>query len=181
MKLENCTKCKLCKTRTQVVIHRGIKSDIMLVGEAPGKNEDEQGKPFVGRAGKVLDNALGKAELLDKVYITNIVKCRPPDNRDPTDIEKDECSYWLKKQIKLLNPKLIVCLGNHAFSGMNIIADGSLVKINIGFTKEHYYLWHTFTYGAIKVYKVLHPAATLYNPNLKDTFYKQIKNIKELV
>ena len=169
MKLKECTKCKLCKTRTQVVIHRGVKSNIMLIGEAPGKNEDEQGKPFVGKAGKVLDNALRKAGLLNKVYITNIVKCRPPNNRDPSDIEKDKCSYWLMKQIKLLKPKIIVCLGRHAYSGIMNLAD----EYDNGF------IW-CWEFGIIYIYKVLHPAATLYNPNLKNTFYKQIKNIKNI-
>jgi DNA polymerase len=181
MKLKECNKCALHKTRMQVVIHRGKKSDIMMIGEAPGHNEDIQGKPFVGKAGKVLDDALLKADLYNKVYITNIVKCRPPENRDPLPSEKEKCSYWLNKQIAIIVPKVIVCLGNHAFNGMQILSSGRIRMVNDSKFDGVYVWWEHIDSIPICVYKVLHPAATLYNPNLRKTFFKQINNIRKLL
>jgi uracil-DNA glycosylase len=110
-----CTQCDLCETRTQVVFGVGSPTaDLMFVGEAPGANEDLQGEPFVGRSGKLLDQ-LVEEELgmhRSEFYIANVVKCRPPENRNPKAFEIETCTPWLQKQIKLINPKVIMTLGN---------------------------------------------------------------------
>ena len=110
----NCTKCELCGGRTNLVFGQGKKdADIMLIGEGPGENEDLQGKPFVGRSGQLLDKFLAAVDLSrDKnVYIANMVKCRPPKNRDPKPEEQDMCIGWLREQFKIIRPKIIVCVG----------------------------------------------------------------------
>ena len=155
--IKKCEKCELCKTRTQAVPGDGnLRAEIMFVGEAPGKNEDLQGKPFVGRAGKLLDEMLNKVGLERKdVYITNIVKCRPPENRDPTPSEKKTCSEHLDKQIENMKPKVVVCLGRHSagylFEKYRLIsrigeAHGKRIRI-----KKN------------NVIPIYHPAAAIYN------------------
>src|SRR3990167_580699 len=119
MKLKDCTKCKLQFTRTQVVLGKGsIKAKVMFVGEAPGKHEDEKGKPFCGMAGNVLDDRILKVLKLNrkKIWVTNSVKCRPPNNRKPNNIEVDKCIPWLRKEINIIKPKIIICLGKTAES-----------------------------------------------------------------
>ena len=124
--IADCPNCELARERSQTVPGSGpIPCDLMLIGEAPGKNEDEQGLPFVGRSGKLLDQLLADIKLTrDDVYITNVVKCRPPENRDPTPTEVATCSDFLLRQIELVNPRVIVTLGKFAmarwFSGMTI-------------------------------------------------------------
>ena len=124
--IADCPNCELARERSQTVPGSGpIPCDLMLIGEAPGKNEDEQGLPFVGRSGKILDQLLADIKLTrDDVYITNVVKCRPPENRDPTPTEVATCSDFLLRQIELVNPRVIVTLGKFAmarwFSGMTI-------------------------------------------------------------
>ena len=110
-----CCACELSKTRTNCVFGAGNKNaDVLFVGEAPGDNEDKTGIPFVGRAGKLLDKYLFEAGIdRESVYIANILKCRPPKNRDPLPSEEDACIDFLKRQIALINPKLIVCLGSY--------------------------------------------------------------------
>jgi DNA polymerase len=110
---EGCDKCALSQTRTKVVFGRGCRTpDILLIGEAPGKNEDLQGEPFVGAAGQTLDELLTKCGINpSKIYIANVLKCRPPRNRTPTATEENMCGGYLKAQIELLGPKIIVCLG----------------------------------------------------------------------
>jgi DNA polymerase len=113
----NCEACELCKTRTQTVFSDGSPSSgVLFVGEAPGAEEDAQGVPFVGRAGKFLTRIIEKGMGVDRseVYIANILKCRPPENRDPRAEEKALCTAWLDRQIELLNPRVIVALGRHA-------------------------------------------------------------------
>ncbi|MGM0509893.1 MAG: uracil-DNA glycosylase, partial [Thermoplasmatota archaeon] len=114
--IETCTKCPLHENRTNAVPGEGDgDADIMLIGEGPGEKEDEQGRPFVGRAGKFLDELLDSAGLnRDEVFITNVVKCRPPDNRDPKKGEIKACNPYLKRQIQLIDPDVICTLGNHA-------------------------------------------------------------------
>jgi DNA polymerase len=125
-KIADCPNCELARERSQTVPGSGpIPCDLMLIGEAPGKNEDEQGLPFVGRSGKLLDQLLADIKLnRADVYITNVVKCRPPENRDPTPTEVATCGDFLLRQIELVNPKVIVTLGKFAmarwFSGMTI-------------------------------------------------------------
>lgn len=113
---ENCTRCGLCKTRNNVVFGVGVRdADIMFIGEGPGEQEDLQGVPFVGAAGKFLDDMLSIIGVNRKnCYIANIVKCRPPGNRDPQDEEQDACIDYLRKQVELVKPQIIVCLGRVA-------------------------------------------------------------------
>ena len=125
-----CKRCKLCETRTNVVFGVGNpNADILFIGEGPGENEDLQGEPFVGRAGKLLDKMLAAVDL-DRnkdIYIANIVKCRPPKNRDPEKDEQEACIGWLRNQVKLINPKIIVCLGR--------IAAMKIIKTDMKITK----------------------------------------------
>ena len=111
-----CTACRLADTRTNVVFGVGDpEADLMLVGEAPGKNEDAQGEPFVGAAGQLLDELLAGIEIKrDEVYIANVLKCRPPGNRDPKEDEIDSCKGYLREQIRLISPDVVVTLGNFA-------------------------------------------------------------------
>ena len=111
-----CEKCALCKTRRNVVSGEGSsKAEIMFIGEGPGKKEDEQGRPFIGAAGKLLDKLLVFIDLKrEDIYIANVVKCRPPGNRDPLPEEVEACRPWLDQQIKIIGPKLIVLLGRHS-------------------------------------------------------------------
>ena len=115
-----CTKCELSKTRNNSVPWKGnFKSDVIFVGEAPGKNEDMNGEPFIGIAGKKLTIALENAGITrDEIYITNIVKCRPPKNRVPTITERDTCKNYLEKEIEIIKPKIICILGNTAFNSL---------------------------------------------------------------
>ena len=115
--IKNCTKCVLCKTRKNVVIGEGNRENckLVIVGEGPGEQEDEQGRPFVGKSGELLTRFLNDAKIArDSIYITNIVKCRPPDNRDPLKNEMLACSEFLESQLLLLHPSLVITLGNPA-------------------------------------------------------------------
>ena len=128
---KQCQKCGLCETRTNVVFGVGTPdAEVMFIGEGPGQNEDEQGEPFVGRGGKLLDKMLEAIDLDRKknIYIANIVKCRPPKNRDPLPEEQTACVDWLRNQFALIRPKIIVCLGR--------IAAAKIIKPDIKITKE---------------------------------------------
>ena len=127
----NCRNCALADTRTHVVFGVGNETaEILLIGEGPGQNEDEQGIPFVGRAGQLLDDMLEIIGLdRTKVYIANIVKCRPPQNRDPLNVEQDACIGYLRRQTALIRPKIIVCLGR--------IAAKAIIKEDFKITSEH--------------------------------------------
>ena len=115
-----CKKCELCNSRTNSVPGKGnFQSDVIFVGEAPGRNEDQQGEPFVGIAGKRLNLALQNAGILrESIYITNVVKCRPPNNRVPSVLERNTCKEYLQKEISIINPKIICILGNTAFNSI---------------------------------------------------------------
>ena len=173
---KKCEKCKLCETRTNVVFGVGNpEADVMFIGEGPGENEDLQGEPFVGRGGQLLDKMLKAVDLDRKknIYIANIVKCRPPKNRDPEPMEQEECIKWLRNQVKLINPKIIVCLGR--------ISAAKLIKPDIKITKEHGIF---FEKGNFLMMATLHPAALLRNPNNKpaafDDFIKLREKMEEL-
>ncbi len=127
----NCQKCALGRTRTNCVLGCGNrKTDLMFIGEAPGETEDQQGIPFVGRAGKLLDKYFEAVGIeRDDVYIANILKCRPPQNRDPAPAEEEACIDYLRAQVKLIQPKIIVCLGR--------IAGQRLIKPDLKITREH--------------------------------------------
>ena len=153
---ESCKKCKLCTTRTNVVFGVGNENaDILFVGEGPGENEDLQGEPFVGKAGQLLDKYLQVIGLSRKtnVYIANIVKCRPPQNRDPQEDEQELCIEWLRAQTRLIKPKIIVCLGR--------IAAQKLISPDFKVTRQH---GEFIQKGNILFMGTFHPAALLRNP-----------------
>lgn len=166
----NCTKCKLYERRTNVVIGSGNKnSDIMFVGEGPGEQEDLQGIPFVGPAGKLLDkmfNSIGFNR--DEIYVTNIVKCRPPGNRDPQQDEKDSCLNYLRYQLLLIQPKIIVCLGR--------IAAQAIISPAFKITKERGAWYERKGYLMIATY---HPSAILRDDTKMPYAYDDLKNIKQ--
>ena len=171
-----CRKCGLCEKRTNVVFGVGSRSaDVMFIGEGPGANEDLQGEPFVGRAGQLLDKMLAAVDLdrHTNIYIANIVKCRPPKNRDPEPDEQDACLPWLRSQVALVRPKIIVCLGR--------VAAMKLLKPDIKITKEH---GEFHERNGVLMMATLHPAALLRNPNNKpaafEDFLKLRKKLDEL-
>ena len=169
---KECQKCKLCETRHNVVFGVGNRSaDIMFIGEGPGENEDLQGEPFVGRAGKYLDKLLAAVDFSREkdIYIANMVKCRPPQNRDPLPEEQDACIGWLNTQISLIQPKIIVCLGR--------IAAMRLIKPDIKITKEHGIF---FDKNGIKMVAMLHPAALLRNPASKPAAFEDMLKLRQV-
>lgn len=155
----NCTVCPLAPTRKQVVFGVGNENaDILFVGEGPGENEDIQGEPFVGKAGQLLDKYLSVIDLdrHKNIYIANIVKCRPPKNRDPLPEEQGVCIEWLRAQTRLIKPKIIVCLGR--------IAAQKLISEDFKVTRQH---GQFIQKGNILFMATFHPAALLRNPNNK--------------
>jgi uracil-DNA glycosylase len=171
-----CTRCRLHEGRTQVVFGNGNPSaDLMLVGEAPGFHEDQQGIPFVGQAGKLLDTLLAGIGLTRAdVYVANTIKCRPPGNRDPLPDEKHACEPWLFKQIALIQPKLICTLGNHATK--------QLTGKETGITRVHGQPQQV-TYGALPVtiFPIYHPAAALYTPAMLKVLEEDFARIPALL
>ena len=147
---KNCRECSLWETRTNVVFGVGNQNaEVLFIGEGPGANEDAQGVPFVGRAGHLLDDMLEIIGLKrDDVYIANIVKCRPPENRDPLGVEQDACIGYLRRQVALLRPKIIVCLGR--------IAAMRIIKPDFKITREH---GQWFEKNGFQMMAVYHPAA----------------------
>lgn len=164
-----CEKCELCKTRTNCVFGTGnTNADLLFVGEAPGDNEDKTGTPFVGRAGQLLDKYLYAVDIpRDSVYIANILKCRPPKNRDPLPAEEDACMDFLRRQVRLIKPKVIVCLGR--------ISAMRLIKPDFKITKEHG-VW--FERGNFLITAVYHPALLLRDPRKKEDMMEDMKAIK---
>ena len=170
-KVIECTKCELSATRNNAVPGKGnYKSDVIFVGEAPGKNEDMKGEPFIGVAGNKLSTALESAGISrNEVYITNIVKCRPPKNRIPTAIERNTCQNYLKKEIEIINPKIICVLGNTAF---NSLLDGKeIIKFRGKVVRKNNQLY----------FLTIHPAATIYNQKLISVLKKDIKKLFKLI
>jgi len=170
-RVTQCTKCELSKTRNNSVPGKGnYKADVIFVGEAPGKNEDMKGEPFIGIAGKRLSMALESAGITrDQVYITNIVKCRPPKNRIPTTTERDTCQNYLKKEIEIIKPKIICVLGNTAF---NSLLDGKeITKFRGKIVRKNNQLY----------FLTVHPAATIYNQKLISVLKKDIKKLFKLI
>ena len=177
--VENCRKCNLCKTRKKPVVGTGsLDSEILFVGEAPGYNEDLQGRPFVGRAGKILDELLESVGLKRvDVYIANIIKCRPPDNRNPLKTEIETCTDYLNKQIEIIQPNIILPLGNFACSYI-------FEKYNLKYDKisnVHGKIFQINTLmGTIKIIPFYHPVIATYNPNTINTLLEDFKVIKKL-
>ncbi|MBR3999217.1 MAG: uracil-DNA glycosylase [Clostridia bacterium] len=164
-----CRGCELYKTRKNLVFGTGNRSaDLMFVGEAPGEREDETGIPFVGAAGQLLDKYLIAVGLeRESVYIANILKCRPPRNRDPLPEEGDACIGFLREQVKLIRPKIIVCLGR--------ISAMRLIKPDFKITREHGIIVKK---GAFAMTAVYHPAALLRDPAKKEDMFRDMKKIK---
>ncbi len=165
----NCKKCKLCNGRKNVVIGIGNKNArIMFIGEGPGADEDIQGIPFVGKAGQLMNKAFeGTGIKREDVYIANIVKCRPPQNRNPEKSEADECNEYIESQIKLVNPEIIVLLGSVALK--NILGEEYGITASRG-------KW--FDKDGIKILPTFHPAALLRDETKKIYFWKDLKKIK---
>jgi len=166
-----CTKCDLCKTRTNAVPGKGnFQSDVIFVGEAPGRNEDKNGEPFIGVAGKKLSIALDEAGISrDEVYITNIVKCRPPNNRVPNTDERDTCKEYLKQEISIIKPKIICILGNTAFN--SILGGSEITKFRGKVAQKDNQLY----------FLTIHPAATIYNQKLIDVLKNDIVKLFDLI
>ncbi|QGR18662.1 uracil-DNA glycosylase [Stygiolobus azoricus] len=180
--VRNCRKCDLWKTRKNAVPGEGNPhAEIMFVGEAPGENEDIEGKPFVGAAGKLLTKLITEVLGLKRedVFITNIVKCRPPQNRDPTEEEIIACSPYLRLQIDIIKPKLIVTLGRHSTSYLFSLIGKSFSSITRVRGKE--FEWKKDDNTIIKVFPTYHPAAALYNPNLRKTLEDDFRKIKSIL
>jgi len=177
-----CTKCPLYATRTLPVVGVGSHdANIMFVGEAPGANEDATGVPFCGRAGKVLDEVLDSAGIKrDEVYICNVLKCRPPGNRDPLPSEKVACVDYLKRQIEIIQPKIICAMGNHA-AGFIFEHFGIGDKLK-GISQLHGQTFESsyFSYP-VKIVALYHPAVATYNPNMKNVLKEDIKALRELL
>ena len=167
-----CQGCDLAKTRKNVVFGDGSENaEILIVGEGPGANEDEQGLPFVGRAGKLLDDMLELIGLdRSKVYIANIVKCRPPENRDPLNVEEDACIGFLRRQTALLRPKIIVCLGR--------IAAMRIIKEDFKITQEH---GQWFERSGVQMMALYHPAALLRDPHKRPETFEDLKTLQAKV
>lgn len=167
-----CHACALCETRTNAVVGAGDPhARVMIVGEAPGKNEDATGTPFVGAAGKLLDELLEHAGLeRSQVYIANVLKCRPPGNRDPRPEEIQACADYLREQTRAIEPLVIVTLGNFATQ--------FILKTGIGITKLRGTIQHA---GRFTVLPVFHPAAAIYDRSKKDALVSDFEQVGQIV
>ncbi len=168
-----CHLCQLSKSRTHVVFGEGnISADIMFVGEAPGATEDTSGKPFVGRSGELLTNMIEKVLLIPRteVYITNIVKCRPRDNAEPTPTEAHTCHPYLLKQIELIQPKIIVALGATAYHYLSG-DDTAISKVRGTLHEQNGYI----------LVPTYHPSYLLRNPSAKKDVFEDLKMVKEMM
>jgi len=174
-----CTRCGLWESRTNAVVGSGsLDSEIVLVGEAPGRAEDESGLPFVGRAGKLLDDALGKAGLSrGDVFIMNVVKCRPPNNRRPKKVEMVSCEPYLVEQLEIIEPSVIALMGNSPLS--YFLQKYGLGRAAIG--SVHGKAYHVDTsWGGVTLFPLYHPAAAIYNRKLTETLEKDFERLAGL-
>ena len=168
-----CQKCGLCETRTNVVFGDGVaNAEVLLIGEGPGQNEDEQGLPFVGRSGALLDTYLRTIDLDRKknIFIANTVKCRPPQNRDPRPEERAACLPWLREQFRLLQPKIVVCLGR--------IAAQQIIRPDYSVTREHGQFEEK---DGVLFMGTFHPAALLRNPNNKPVAFEDFVALRSKI
>jgi len=175
----DCLDCQLCSLRhtaTQVVPGEGNSTaDIMFIGEGPGKREDVLGRPFVGPAGKFLDILLDSIQLKrEDVFIANMVKCRPPNNRDPLDDEKDACRPWLDEQIRLISPKIFVPLGRHALH--KFVADIQISKAHGKFFRSTHE-----NYKDRIIFAMYHPAVALYNGGMRPKLIEDMQNLRKFL
>lgn len=171
-KMLTCTKCRLCEGRTQVVPGQGnLQAEIVFIGEGPGATEDIQGIPFCGASGKFLDELLDSIHLSRKdVFITNIVKCRPPKNRDPLPDEIDACRPWLDGQLTRLHPKVLCVLGRHS---MGKFLPGKKISIVHGKVfRQH---------DGVYIVPLYHPAVALYNGSMRDVLKKDFQVLKKII
>jgi len=167
-----CRRCALWETRKNVVFGVGNpEAEVLFIGEGPGEQEDLQGKPFVGRAGRLLDDML---ELIDldrsKIYIANMVKCRPPKNRDPLNIEQEACSIWLQQQIGLIRPKIMVCLGR--------ISAMTYIRPDFKISREH---GQWTVKNGIMTMALYHPAALLRDPSRRPETFEDLKVLQSAI
>lgn len=170
---KSCRACGLCETRNNVVFGTGNpQAEVMFIGEGPGENEDKQGLPFVGRGGQLLDTMLEAVGLSRKhnIYIANMVKCRPPHNRDPLPEEQDACAHWLADQIAYIRPKIIVCLGR--------VAAFRMISPDFKVTRQH---GQFFEKDGILYMGMFHPAAILRNPNQKPTAFADFVTLRDKI
>jgi len=168
-----CKKCELHKTRVNVVLGVGNRSsEVLFVGEGPGESEDLKGEPFVGRAGKLLDDMLKIIGLSrkDNIYIANIVKCRPPGNRDPNNTEREVCMDWLRVQYALIKPKIVVCLGR--------VAATELIDKELKITRDH---GKWYDKDGAKFMALYHPAALLRDPHKKPDTFVDLKELERMI
>ena len=165
----DCRACSLCQTRTQAVFGVGDpQAEVLFVGEAPGEREDALGEPFVGKAGQLLDDMLSMIGLdRSRVYITNSVKCRPPQNRDPLNTEKEACAPFLQRQLELMQPKIIVCLGR--------ISAMEMIKPDFKITQEH---GQFFEKNGVLMTAIYHPAALLRDTDKKPDTFVDLKRLQ---
>jgi uracil-DNA glycosylase len=170
--IKDCRKCRLSESRTNVVFGEGNpEAGIMFVGEAPGENEDLQNRPFVGAAGKILTDLLGRIGLKrEDVYIANVIKCRPPENRNPQPDEIEACNPFLWKQIELIHPRVICTLGN--FAAQTLLEK----KVAITKVRGQYFQVRNFF-----VYPMLHPAAVLHQGHLRPALEEDFQNLKRFL
>ena len=168
----SCTKCPLSETRTNCVFGTGNRNaDLMFIGEAPGENEDLTGVPFVGRAGQLFDKFLYAVDIpREEVYIANMLKCRPPRNRDPQPAEQDACAEWLERQIALVNPRLIVCLGR--------IAAMAMIKPDFRITREH---GQWFARDGRRYMAMYHPSALLRDPSKRPETFEDLVSLRQAI
>lgn len=178
--IHQCKKCDLFETRTNAVVGEGsLDADLFFIGEAPGFNEDKQGRPFVGRAGAILDELLRSIDLKrSDIFIANILKCRPPNNRNPAKKEIELCTPFLERQLEIINPKIIIPMGS--FSSEFIFS-----KYDISFTKIseiHGKLFNKKTlYSTVHIIPMYHPAVATYNPNKISVLLEDIKQVEQYI
>ena len=165
----DCRKCSLADTRHNVVFGEGARdAEVMFIGEGPGEQEDLTGRPFVGRAGQLLDDMLEMIDLRrEKVFIGNMVKCRPPGNRDPLNIEQEACIGYLRNQVALIRPKIIVCLGR--------IAATRLIRPDFKITREH---GQWFEKAGVHMMAMYHPSALLRDPRKRPEAFEDLKKLQ---
>ena len=166
----NCKRCALWETRTNVVFGAGNENaEVLFIGEGPGEQEDLSGQPFVGRAGKLLDDMLSIIDLdRTNIYIANMVKCRPPHNRDPLNTEQDACAHWLRSQRALIAPRIIVCLGR--------IAATALISPDFRITRDH---GKWYDRDGVRMMAVYHPAALLRDEGKRPETFVDLKALQK--
>lgn len=169
--IKHCRRCPLYKEATHAVPGEGdLRAEIMFIGEAPGRKEDQSGRPFIGAAGKLLELMLESIGMKrEDVYITSIIKHRPPNNRDPKPQEILACAGYLKEQLSLIQPRLIVTLGRHALN--HFFPDAKISEVH----------GQTMQYGKQSLLPIYHPASALYDPRLRQVLFQDIQTVTEII